>query len=103
MSEHGPSQYGGTHFPISAWAIKNPIPVAVIFIALVLMGLFAYTQLPIKNFPNVEFPAVAVTVTRNGTAPAEMESQVTRPVEDSIAGLSNIQTIASTVTQGSST
>jgi HAE1 family hydrophobic/amphiphilic exporter-1 len=103
MSDHGPSQYGGTSFPISAWAIKNPIPVAVIFIALVLMGLFAYTQLPIKNFPNVEFPAVAVTVTRNGTAPAEMESQVTRPVEDSIAGLSNIQTIASTVTQGSST
>jgi HAE1 family hydrophobic/amphiphilic exporter-1 len=103
MTHEAPRRDGGTQFPISAWAIRNPIPVAVIFIALVLMGLFAYSQLPIKNFPNVELPAVAVTVTRNGAAPAEMESQITRPVEDAIAGLSNIQSVASTITQGSST
>ena len=75
----------------------------MLFIALVVMGLFAYFQLPIKNFPNVEFPAVAVTVTRNGAAPAEMESQITRPVENAMAGLANVQNIASTITQGSST
>ena len=53
-----------------------------------------------KNFPNVEFPAVSVTVTRNGAAPAEMENQVTRPIEASLSGLSNVEAIASTVTQG---
>ena len=75
----------------------------MLFIALVVMGLFAYFKLPIKNFPNVEFPAVAVIVTRNGAAPAEMESQITRQVENSMAGLANVQNIASTITQGSST
>ncbi|HWA62951.1 MAG TPA: efflux RND transporter permease subunit [Caulobacteraceae bacterium] len=88
---------------VSAWAIRNPIPVAVLFIALVLAGVFSYMSLPVKNFPNVEFPAVSVTVTRNGAAPAEMESQVARPIENALAGLSNVVTIASSVNQGSST
>ncbi len=95
---------GGTpELQISAWAIRNPIPVAVLFIALVIAGLFSYTQLPIKNFPNVEFPAVSVTVTRSGAAPAEMETQVARPIENALSGLSHVVTIASSVNQGSST
>ena len=48
---------------VSAWAIRNPIPVAVLFIALVIAGLAAYAALPVKQFPNVSFPAVLVTVT----------------------------------------
>ena len=75
---------------------------AVLFIALVLAGLAAYLALPIKSQPNIEFPAVMVTVTRNGAAPAELESQVTRPIENAMAGLSNIDSIASIVTEGSS-
>ena len=92
-----------TEFRLSAWGIRNPIPVTVLFMTLVVMGLFAYFQLPIKNFPNVQFPAVSVSVTRNGAAPAEMESQITRQIENSMAGLANVQSIASTITQGSST
>jgi HAE1 family hydrophobic/amphiphilic exporter-1 len=91
------------HLGFSAWGIRNPIPVAVLFIALVLAGLVSYSALPIKNFPNIEFPAVLVTVTRNGAAPAEMESQITRPVENATAGLSNLDSVNSTITQGSST
>jgi hydrophobic/amphiphilic exporter-1 (mainly G- bacteria), HAE1 family len=89
-------------FRVSEWAIRNPIPVAVIFMAAVLAGLFSYFALPIKNFPNVEFPTVMVQVTRNGAAPVEMENQVARPVENALAGLSNIESINSTLTQGES-
>jgi HAE1 family hydrophobic/amphiphilic exporter-1 len=88
---------------ISAWAIKNPIPVAVLFIALIIAGIGCYLTLPIKQFPNVEFPAVTVTVTQSGAAPGEMETQVTRPIEDAVAGISNIKDIRSSVVQGSST
>jgi HAE1 family hydrophobic/amphiphilic exporter-1 len=90
-------------FRVSEWAIRNPIPVVVLFIAAILAGLVSYAALPIKNFPNIEFPAVLVSVTRSGAAPGEMESQVTRPVENALAGLSNIDSIASTISQGSST
>jgi HAE1 family hydrophobic/amphiphilic exporter-1 len=93
---------GGSELRISGWAIRNPIPVIVLFLALVLAGLVSYTALPIKNYPNLSFPAVMVTVTRNGAAPSEMESQVSRPLENALAGLSNIETIVSTDTEGSS-
>jgi HAE1 family hydrophobic/amphiphilic exporter-1 len=88
---------------ISAWAIKNPIPVAVLFIALIIAGIGCYMILPVKQFPNVEFPAVTVTVTQSGAAPGEMETQVTRPIEDAVAGISNVKTIRSSVVQGAST
>ncbi|HET6970181.1 MAG TPA: efflux RND transporter permease subunit, partial [Phenylobacterium sp.] len=90
-------------FAISAWGIRNPIPVAVLFLGLVMAGLIAYAGLPIKQYPNIEFPVVAVTVTENGAAPAEMETQITRPVEDALAGVTGIKNIQSVVTQGVST
>jgi HAE1 family hydrophobic/amphiphilic exporter-1 len=87
---------------ISAWAIQNPTPVAVIFIALVIAGLFSYFTLAVKNFPNVEFPVVVVSVTQSGAAPQQLKTQVTRPVEDALTGITDVQTIASTVSQGDS-
>jgi HAE1 family hydrophobic/amphiphilic exporter-1 len=90
-------------FAISAWAIRNPIPVAVLFLGLILAGMISYTGLAIKQYPNVEFPVVAVTVTQNGAAPAEMETQITRPVEDALAGVTGIKNLQSVVTQGVST
>ncbi|WP_309645593.1 efflux RND transporter permease subunit [Phenylobacterium sp.] len=100
-SGHSPSDGGGTR--ISAWAIQNPIPVAVLFIAMVLAGIFSYGGLPVKQFPNVQFPMVAVTVTQSGAAPGEMETQITRPIEDAMSGISNVKNIYSTVTNGVST
>ena len=88
---------------ISAWSIRNPIPVAVLFIALIIAGVGAYLSLPVKQFPNVTFPAVTVSVTQSGAAPGELETQVTRPIEDAVSGISNIKTIRSSVTQGAST
>jgi HAE1 family hydrophobic/amphiphilic exporter-1 len=89
-------------FRISAWAIQNPIPVVVIFAALTLAGVFAYLMLPMKQFPDASFPAVSVTVTQNGASPAELETQVTRPIEDAIAGISGIKDMRSSVSLGAS-
>ncbi|MGH7023816.1 MAG: efflux RND transporter permease subunit, partial [Caulobacteraceae bacterium] len=97
-----PSGAGGRQLRISAWAIRNPTPVAVLFIAAIIAGLISYFSLPIKQYPNIEFPAVMIQVTRSGAAPAEMENQVTRLVENSLTGLSNVESIDSTVSQGSS-
>ena len=90
-------------FAISAWSIRNPVPVSVLFLGLVLAGLIAYTALPIKQYPNIQFPVVAVTVTENGAAAAELETQVTRPVEDAMAGVTGVKNVQSVVTQGVST
>ncbi len=87
---------------LSTWAIRNPVPVVVLFIALTLAGMISYGNLPVKLFPNVQFPMVSVTVTQSGAAPGEMETQITRPVEDALAGIPNVKNIYSTVTQGAS-
>ena len=88
---------------ISSWAIHNPIPVVVLFIALTLAGIASYMMLPVKQFPDVSFPQVVVTITQAGAAPEELENQVTRPVENAVAGIQDIDMIQSTVVQGVST
>ena len=85
---------------LSTWGIKNPIPVTLLFIGAVIGGLIAYSMLPIKQFPNVVFPAVAVTVTEAGAASGEMETQVSRPIEDAMAGIPNVRSIQTQVSQG---
>ena len=87
-------------FRISAWAIRNPIPVAIFFVALTIAGLIAYGRLSIKHYPNISLPVAAVTVSQAGAAPSEMENQITRPIEDAIASVTNVKHISSNVSLG---
>ncbi|MFT4027566.1 MAG: efflux RND transporter permease subunit [Novosphingobium sp.] len=87
---------------ISAWAIRNPIPVVLLFIILTLSGMVAFTRMPINQFPNVQLPIVSVTVTQSGAAPTEMENQITRPLENALTGIAGIKDVSSTVTTGTS-
>lgn len=90
-------------FNISGWSIRRPIPTLVLFLVLTLGGLLAFGQLGIDANPNIDFPAVTVTVTQQGAGPEELETQVTKKVEDAVAGLGNIDDIISTVRDGAST
>ncbi|NET63668.1 MAG: MMPL family transporter [Moorea sp. SIO1G6] len=72
------------------------------FLVLGIVGLFSFKQLGIDQLPNIDLPAVMVTVTQPGAGPAELEFQVTKKVEDAVASLGNIDQISSTVTDGSS-
>jgi HAE1 family hydrophobic/amphiphilic exporter-1 len=87
---------------ISAWAIRHPIPIAVLFLLLTLGGLLAFPKLRINNTPDLDLPAVMVTVPEPGAAPAEMETEVTRRVEDAVATLGDVKHITSTVQDGMS-
>ena len=85
---------------ISAWSIRNPIPVAVLFIALLIAGIAGYRALPIKLYPDVSFPIVQVTITLSGAAASEVETQITRPVEAAVSNVAGVKHVQSTVTQG---
>jgi hydrophobe/amphiphile efflux-1 (HAE1) family protein len=87
-------------FNISAWSIRNPVPTIVLFLVLTLGGLVCFPMLGIDENPNIDVPAVTVTVTQPGADPSELEAQVTKKVEDSVAGLGNIDQIISTVNDG---
>ncbi|MGK7873348.1 MAG: efflux RND transporter permease subunit [Xenococcaceae cyanobacterium] len=90
-------------FHISSWSIKNPVPTIVMFLILGIVGFISFLGLGIDNNPNIDVPAVMITVNQRGAGPAELESQVTKKIEDAVAGLGNIDQIISTITDGTST
>ncbi|MEH1925878.1 efflux RND transporter permease subunit [Nostoc sp.] len=89
-------------FNISAWSIKKPVPTIVLFLILTVVGWFSFISLGIDINPNIDVPTVSIKVTQPGAGPAELESQVTKKIEDAVAGLGNIDYMVSTVSDGSS-
>jgi hydrophobe/amphiphile efflux-1 (HAE1) family protein len=88
---------------ISAWSITNPVPTTVLFLVLTVIGIFSFCTLGIDENPNIDLPIVSVTVTEAGAAPSELETEVTRKVEDAVAGIGNIKHISSAIDEGIST
>ncbi|MDK1489935.1 efflux RND transporter permease subunit [Sinorhizobium sp. 7-81] len=87
----------------SAWSIRNPVAPILAFFVLVVLGWQSFNSLPITRFPNIDVPIVQISVTQSGAAPAELETQVTKEIEDAVAGVSGVDHIQSTITDGSST
>ena len=87
---------------ISAWAIRNPIPPIVLFLVLTALGIVSFRNLPITLFPNIDIPIVTVQVTQSGAAPSELEKQVTKRIEDGVAGVAGVKHIISRITDGQS-
>ena len=87
----------------SAWSIRNPIAPILLFGLLMLLGWQSFRAMPITQFPTIDVPVVAVSVVQAGAAPAEMESQITRVIEDAVAGITGVDDITSTVSDGVST
>ncbi|MFQ3357242.1 MAG: multidrug efflux pump subunit AcrB, partial [Paracoccaceae bacterium] len=87
----------------SAWSIRNPIAPILAFFMLMIVGWQSFNSLPITRFPNIDIPLVAVMVAQSGAAPAEMESQITKEIEDALAGVNGVKNISSTVNDGIST
>ena len=92
-----------TRLNVSAWSIRNPVPPLLVFVVLIAIGLFSFRQLPVSRFPNIDIPIVQVLVTQSGAAPSELETQVTKKIEDAVSGITGVKHINSTVVEGSST
>jgi multidrug efflux pump subunit AcrB len=86
---------------VSAWSIRNPIPGVLLFIMLTLVGLMAFKAMKIQNFPDIDLPTITVTATLPGASPAQLETEVARKLENSIATLQGLKHIYTTVQDGS--
>lgn len=88
------------NFNVSSWAIRKPVPSLVLFALLILLGISSFISLPIGRVPNVDLPMVNVSIVQAGSAPEELEADVTRLVENAVAGITGIRHISSTITDG---
>ena len=85
---------------ISTWAIKKPTPSILLFVILGIAGILAFRDLGIQSLPDMNWPAINVTATLPGATPAQLESEVARPLEDAIANVAAIEHINGTITDG---
>lgn len=76
---------------VSAWSIRNPIPSILLFIMLGLAGLLCFHWMKIQQFPDIELPMVTVTAALPGAAPPQLETEVARKIENSIATLQGLR------------
>ena len=86
---------------VSSWSIKNPTPSVLLFIMLTLAGTMAFFGMKIQQFPDIDLPTITVTASLPGAAPSQMETEVARKIENSVATLQGVKHIYTKVQDGS--
>ncbi len=87
---------------MSAWSIRNPVIPLVFFTAILLAGILSFWRMDVVNNPDVEFPAVNVSIFQPGAAPTEIENQITQRVESAVRSINGVSSISSSAREGSS-
>src|SRR5262249_55089906 len=83
-------------------AVTRPVFILMVISAMVILGLVSFSRLNAELYPNVNSPAVTVLTTYAGSAPEDVERLVTKPIEDAVAGLANVDSITSFSSEGRS-
>jgi hydrophobic/amphiphilic exporter-1 (mainly G- bacteria), HAE1 family len=83
-------------------SVKRPVTTILIFVGLMVMGIYSLTQLPVDLYPEMELPYVVVYTTYPGASASDIESNVTRPLENSLNSVSKLKEITSTSSDATS-
>ena len=85
---------------VSSWSIKNPIAAVMLFVLLTFAGLLSFQAMKIQNFPDLDLPTVTISASLPGAAPAQLENEVARKLENSIATIQGLKHIYTKVQDG---
>lgn len=88
---------------VSAYSIKNPLVAILLFVLLSMGGLYGFSQMKVQQFPDIDFPAVVVTVTLPGAAPAQLENDIAKKVENRLTSITGVKHIRTTLQTGAAT
>jgi len=80
--------------------VRRPVFATMLILALVVLGLNSYRKLGVDLLPKIEFPTVTITTTLRGASPEEVESQVTRRIEEAVNTVSGIDELRSLSAEG---
>ena len=82
------------------WSIRNPTPGILLFVLLTLAGFYGFWKLPVANLPDMELPIVTISLRQPGAAPAQLETEVARKVENSLSTVSGVKHVRTAITEG---
>jgi HAE1 family hydrophobic/amphiphilic exporter-1 len=81
-------------------SVKRPVTTILIFVALMVIGIYSLVKLPVDLYPEIELPFVTVLTTYPGASASDIESNITRPLEDALNSVSNLKELTSTSSDG---
>jgi multidrug efflux pump subunit AcrB len=82
------------------WSIRNPVPALMLFVVLLVGGVMGFRSLGIQDRPDITLPYVTVSMSYPGTPPEQIETEITRKIEDAVANVVGVRHISSEVSQG---
>ena len=85
---------------VSAWCIRNPIAAIMFFVMLCFAGMLGYQNMKVQNFPDLDVPNIIITASLPGGSPAQLETEVGRKIENTIASLQGLKNIYTKVQDG---
>ena len=85
---------------VSTWSIKNPIPAVMLFVLLAFAGMLSFQAMKVQNFPDIDLPTISVAASLPGAAPAQLETEVARKLENSIATVQGLKHMYTKVQDG---
>lgn len=85
---------------LAALSIKRPIFITCLFFLTILVGFISFKKLGVDLFPNITFPVVGIITTYPGAGPLEIETLVSKPIEDVLSGVSGVKSLKSTNKEG---
>ncbi|HEY8606732.1 MAG TPA: efflux RND transporter permease subunit [Noviherbaspirillum sp.] len=85
---------------VSSWSIRNPIPAVMLFVMLTFAGMLSFSKMKVQNFPDIELPTVTVSASLPGAAPGQLETDVARKIENSIATVQGLKHVYTKVQDG---
>ncbi|WP_430422179.1 efflux RND transporter permease subunit [Methylibium petroleiphilum] len=87
-------------FNVSSWSIRNPTPGILLFVLLTFAGLMGFAAMRVQNFPDMDLSTVTVTAVLPGASPSQLETEVARKIENSLATVQGVKHIDTTLTDG---
>ena len=88
---------------VSTWSIRNPIPGVLLFIMLGFLGVAGFNAMRIQNFPDIDLPTVTISASLPGASPDQLETEVARKIENSVATVQGVKHIYTRVQDGVAT
>ncbi|WP_019672076.1 efflux RND transporter permease subunit [Psychrobacter lutiphocae] len=88
---------------VSAYSIRNPLVAILLFVLITLGGILGFMQMKVQQFPDIDLPAVVVTVALPGAAPNQLENDIAKKVENKISSIEGIKHIRTTLQTGVAT
>lgn len=81
-------------------SVKRPVTTILVFVAMIVIGLYSLVQLPVDLYPEIELPYITVLTTYPGTSASDVETNVTRPIENALNSVGNLKELTSTSSDG---